>query len=530
MLPGKLYTPEDVARIAWRRRWFIAVPLVAATVAASVALRYVPDLYRSETVILVVPQRVPDSYVRSTVTARIEDRLQSISQQILSRSRLEPVINDLDLYAEERRVRPMEDVVDKMRLDIIAEPVRGDAFRVSYVSRDATMAQKVTERLASLFIEENLRDREVLADATNQFLESQLTEARDRLVQHEKRLEAYRLRYAGELPTQAQSNLQALQSLQVQVQGLTDSVARDRDRRLMLERQLGELQRQNRAAGDTQDSSTNSATLAGLPEGSAQKQLAAARLALQSLETRLTTEHPDVIRAKSMIADLEPKAREEQRALAAAAVADVSAPGAVAVSTARSTAERAVADLRSELSTVTRDIGAKEAQLARVQQDIDGYRARLSAIPTRESEMTELMRDYDTLRAVYTDLLGKHENSKVAANLERRQVGEQFRVLDAAHRPERPFSPNRPFYTAAGAGAGLVLGLALVALLELRDNTFHRDDDVTQVLGLPVLAIVPHMTNAIERRRQRFRHVAVSSAAIVGVASIAALLAYRVWL
>lgn len=532
MLPGKQFTPEEILRIVWRRKWWVFTPFVLATIATVAGLRYVPDLYRSETLILVVAQRVPDIYVRSTVASRIEDRLQSMNQQILSRTRLEPIITEFNLYPVERARLPMEEIINRMRLEIKAEPIRGDAFRVSYVARDPVIAQKVTERLASLFIEENLRDREVLADATNQFLESQLEEARNRLVQHEKRLEAYRLRYSGELPNQAQSNMQAVQTLQSQVQGLTDSVARDRDRRLILERQLAELQRENLATvGGSSATPRDSAELDQLPEGSAQRQLAAARTALEALKTRLKAEHPDIIRAKGIIADLEVKARAEQEAIAAAAkeAAETAATGASAAPAPANPADRRVAELRAELTTVTREIDTKEAQLARVQQEMDGYRARLAAIPTRESEMTELMRDYDTLRSVYTDLLGKRESSKVAVNLERRQLNEQFRVLDPARRPEVPFSPNRQYYTLAGAFAGLALGLALVALLEFRDNTFHREDDVTHALGMPVLAIVPMMMNTAERRRRRLRALATSGVALVGAVGVAAFVVYRVW-
>ena len=160
------------------RFWVLLVPFSIVAACTAIYARYLPDVYRSDTLILVVPQRVPESYVRSTVTTRIEDRLQSISQQILSRTRLERIIQDFNLYPEERRVGIMEDVVEKMRRDIAVQVVKGDAFRVGYVGTEPRTVMKVTDRLASLFIEENLRDREVLAEGTNQFLEAQLEDAR----------------------------------------------------------------------------------------------------------------------------------------------------------------------------------------------------------------------------------------------------------------------------------------------------------------------------------------------------------------
>ena len=243
MLPGQQYLPEDLLRIAWRRKWLIVIPLVAAAIGAAVVTQRLPNLYRAETLILVVPQRVPESYVRSTVTARIEDRLSSIQQQILSRSRLERIIQDFDLYPDERRRLVMEDVVERMRRDIEGPTIeRGDAFRVGFVSKDPRLAQRVTERLASLFIDENLRDREVLAEGTSQFLDAQLEDTKQRLLEKEKTLEQYRRQYSGELPTQVEANLEAIQRLQLQVQSLTEGLNRDADRRATFERQIADLE------------------------------------------------------------------------------------------------------------------------------------------------------------------------------------------------------------------------------------------------------------------------------------------------
>ena len=199
MIPGKQYSFDTLLQVARRRKWLIILPAIIVGAIGAAIVWSLPNTYRSETLILVVPQRVPESYVRSTVTARIEDRLQSISQQILSRTRLEKIIRDLDPYPEARGVKPMESIVEDMIEDIEVTVVEGsEALRVTYVSTHPRMAMKVTERLAGLFIEENLRDRENLADATNAFLDTQLEDARRRLVEQEKQLELYRgLQYSS---------------------------------------------------------------------------------------------------------------------------------------------------------------------------------------------------------------------------------------------------------------------------------------------------------------------------------------------
>src|SRR5512138_1013253 len=244
MLPGKVCKPEDVLQVLKSRIWVLLLPFAIIAAGTAVWVRHLPDQYRSETVILVVPQRVPESYVRSTVTTRIEDRLQSLVQQILSRTRLERIVRDFDLYAKERQTGIMEDVIEQMRRDIGVQVLRGDSFRISYIGDNPRTVMKVTERLASLFIEENLRDREVLAEGTSQFLEAQLEDARRRLVEQEKKIEQYRQRYSGQLPSQLQSNLQVIQNTQLQIQMLTEALNRDRERRLVVERMAADLSAQ----------------------------------------------------------------------------------------------------------------------------------------------------------------------------------------------------------------------------------------------------------------------------------------------
>jgi polysaccharide chain length determinant protein (PEP-CTERM system associated) len=491
MLPGKKYTPEEVLTILRRRVWLVLVPFAIVSAATAVVARILPDRYRSETLILVVPQRVPESYVKATVTSRIEDRLQSIAQQILSRTRLERIIQDFNLYVRERRTGIMEDIVEKMRRDINVQVVKGDAFRVSYVGNEPRTVMKVTERLASLFIEENLRDREVLAEGTNQFLEAQLEDARRRLIEHEKKLEIYRKQFSGQLPSQLESNMQAIQNVQLQVQTINESMNRDRDRRLVVERQIADLNAEVLAAATT--IAPVETTAEGGIVGTTAQQLEKARATLQALTPRFKPGHPDLLLWQRRIRDLEKKAEQE------ALDAPVSTPKpATAIELAR---QRRLNDLHAELEQLDRQIAHKSNEEKRLRDLAAGYQGRVDMAPTRESEMAELTRDYTTLQTLYSNLLSKKEESKIAANLERRQIGEQFKLLDPARMPEKPFSPNRELITLFGLVAGLGVGLGLVALLEYRDVSLKTDDEVASVLSLPVLAVVPLMQSDGERRR-----------------------------
>ena len=505
MVPGKKYTPDDFLDIARRRIWLIIVPFVLVATATAIVSKRTPNLYRSETVILVVPQRIPESYVRSTVTSRIEDRLQSIGQQILSRTRLERIILDFNLYAATRRTAPMENVVEIMRRDIEVETVKGDAFKVTYVSGDPNAAMEVTNRLASLFIEENRRDREVLADGTNQFLESQLEDARRRLAEHEKRVQEYRQQYSGELPTQVQSNLQVIQNTQLQVQSIVESLDRDRASRIVLERSIADATASDERSGDTTVAPVEAAAS---PE---EEELETARRALRELQARLTAEHPDVIGAARRVRELEAKAVPVERHAAPAGRPEVR-PARTAAASSR------LRNLQNELQNLDGQIVNKEAEERRLRAVIAGYQVRVEAAPKRESELIELTRDYTTLQQLYTGLLAKREDSKIAANLERRQAGEQFRILDPARIPEQPFSPNRMRMNLIGAIAGLALGLGLVGLLEYRDTTLRTDDDVVSTLKLPVLAVIPLLVTSVdERLRRRRRWAAVAGAVSIMV-------------
>jgi polysaccharide chain length determinant protein (PEP-CTERM system associated) len=513
MIPGKHYTPEIILGIAWRRKWLIAVPAVLIAAIACVVTHYLPNRYHSDSLILVVPQRVPESYVRSAVTTRIDDRLQAISQQILSRTRLESIIQEFNLYADRRKIDLMEDIVERMRKDIDVDIVKGDAFRVGFTADDPRVAMRVTERVAAFFIDESLKDREMLADNTNQFLESQLEEARRKLVEEEKQLEEYRRKHDGQLPTQLDANMQGLHNTEMQLQALVDSLNRDRDRRMALEQQIADASMAGssdvpaaRPLGAVTDDSA--------PVGTAADQLRAAQALLQGLLLRLKPQHPDVLRQKRIVAEL------QRRADAEAGAAPVST--APRLTPAELMRQNRLRDAKAEKATIDRQINAKNAEEGRLRGVLASYQQRIEAAPAREAELSELTRDYDTFQQNYRSLLVKKQDSQISANLERRQIGEQFKILDPARLPEKPSSPDRPKLYAIGILAALAIGLACAAVAEYRDRTLRSEEDVKLVLNLFVLATVPVLEPARPSGRGR-RVLAGSMTAIVGLAGVGAL-------
>jgi polysaccharide chain length determinant protein (PEP-CTERM system associated) len=485
VLPGKTYTLDEIIRILLRRWWLILLPLVLGTTAGILGYKWLPVQYRSETLIMVIPQRVPDSYVKSTVTTNVEDRLRSIGEQIQSRSRLERIIQDLDLYKDRRGAGTLEGAVLRMRDDIdLKLEGKESSFRVSYVSSDPKIAQKVTERLAALYIEENLRDRENLADSTSSFLDSQLQDAKRQLIEQEKKLEEYRRRYAGQLPSQLQGNLQSLQSAQMQLQSLGESMNRARERRLLVERQIADAQT---LPVDVVLPGIAVASPEALAPVSAAQQLEAARARLDVFKLRYTQDHPDVRAQEQTIRDLQARVEEEARRPPAPAPDKPLSPSEVA-------RRKRLSDLQAELKVIDLQLAAGQIEEARLKATMADYNSKISVVPTRESELVELTRDYSTLQETYSSLLLKREDSKLAANLERRQIGEQFKILDPASLPERPHNQKQRLGVLAGGTlGGLVLGLLLVGFLEYRDSSFKCEEDVHRVLDLPVLALIPVM-------------------------------------
>jgi polysaccharide chain length determinant protein (PEP-CTERM system associated) len=491
------YTPGEIAHLIIERRWILLVPLALGIAAAPLLAPFAPALYRSETLIMVVPQRVPDDYVKATVTERVEDRLPAINEQILSRSRLERIIQEMDLYKDLRAREVMEDVVAKMRSDVFPTLLGDDAnsFRIAYVSDNAETARKVTERLASLYIEQNISDRENQAEATSQFLDTQLQDAKRRLVEQEKKLEDYRKRNSGQLPTQLQGNLQAIQNANLQLQAINESTNRALERRLLIERQIADTEAMPipapvAAAGGAE----------AVVATSTAQQLEFARARLSVLLQRYTPDHPEVVSLERQVVELVAKLEQETPVSATQAIQEK--PLTVAEATQR----KKVLDLKAELVVVDHQLTANRAEEQKLKAAITAYQAKVDAVPTRESELVELTRDYSTLQTAYASLLLKREESLIAANLERRQIGEQFRILDPASRPERPYNQlQRLGVMSAGAVAGLILGLAIVGLLEYQDSSFHRQEDVYATLSLPVLAMVPIMASDRERRVLRRR-------------------------
>lgn len=500
------HTAGAILKIGWRRKWQIVLPAIAIAAVASWWVHRLPDRYRSEALLMAVPQRAPEAFVRSTVTTRAEQRLQSMTQKVLSRTELERIIREFDLYAEHRKTGSMQDVVDQMRRDVEIRPVKGDAFRLGFSADHPDMAMRVVERLVALFVVESSLDRASLAERADQFLQTQLEDARRKLIDNESRLAEYRHRHNGELPDQLEANVRGLHNTELQIQVLSDSLNRDRERQLMLERALKDarltelIESRGRKASDDVSKLTTSG------------QLEKAEAMLKDMKSTLRDQHPDVVAVRQKIAELRLQATDED-------ARRTESGGAGAAEALRDGRRE---ELLSELSALEKRIVQKTVEGERLRGVLANYLRRIEAGPTREAELAALTRDYDTLQQTYRALLTKKQESEVAANLERQPIGEQFRVLDPARLPEEPSAPKRARLYALAAIGGLGVGLLLAVILEWSDRGLRTQEDVRAALGLPVLAAIPLVS-----ARPRIAHRATLSAVVTGLLMCMAVLAWR---
>jgi polysaccharide chain length determinant protein (PEP-CTERM system associated) len=465
--PARSYNLDDYIEILRRRIWYLVIPFIVIMIGTTIFALFAPRVYKASTLILVTPQKVPEAYVHPTVTSRIEERLQSISQEVLSRTRLEQVISQYGLYKNESKNLSREEVVELMQKDIKLElPKKNEDkgfFTISYQGEDPNLVTTVANRLASLFIEENLRLREQQAVGTTEFLANELVAKKAKLEELEEVVSRYKREHMGELPEQRDTNLRILEQLQTQNQRVGENLRAAQDRKLYLQKQLTDLELTGRGVASTSRE-------AGGPEaaGSYESQKDSLTKQLSDLRAKYTESHPDVVMVKKKLADLEAKKD----------VYDIK----------KDPRYRALANQLSLTDIEIKRLQSEEAQIA---SQINRYRGRIENLPSREQEMASQFREYNNTKESYEVLLKKSQDAQQAEDLERRQKGEQFRVIDPARVPEKPFSPDIPKVLLIGFVISIGFSFGCVIIREQLDRSFHDAGDVEVTLGLRVLATIP---------------------------------------
>jgi polysaccharide chain length determinant protein (PEP-CTERM system associated) len=494
MLGHRELTMRDYAEILKRRFWLI-LAFAVLFLGIGLGISYdLPPQYMSQTLVLIEQQKVPENYVKPVVNEDLNGRLASMKEQILSRSRIEPIITRFDLYGGNKYT--MDDRVDMTRKAIGINPIpygqssRGmPGFFITFKAQDARTAQQVCGEITSLFVSENLNAREQSAEGTTDFLKQQLEDSKRNLDEQDAKMAAFESKYLGRLPSQEPANANTLQALTAQLDVATQTVSRLQQNETFIEALVTQQPQ----------GTTNIDPVTGTSENALQTQLKDAIKQEQEMETLYTPDHPDIIAMKRRIANLRAEIAHEP-----------SAP-AKAETTISSSDSPQLQQLKTQLRAIKLSIASAKQDQARIVEKVRSYEAKIESSPMVEEEYKQVTRDHETALQFYNTLLTKMNESTMATALEHRQQGEQFRVMDAPNLPEEPTFPNRRIFAGGGFAFGLSLGLLITALLEYRDTSLRNERDIWAFTKLPTLAVLSyinvldHPDNAGKRKMRFFR-------------------------
>ena len=441
--------------------------------------------------ILVIPQKIPDEYVHATVTEDVADRLQTITEEVMSRTRLQKIIDDLHLYPKLQGKVSKEDIIATMRKDIEVEVSTkehpdsrrsgGASFKIAYLGPTPEVAQRVTDEIANLFIQENLKSRAEQAQGTNKFIGNELDKARADLAVQEEKIRQFKASHLGSLPEQSASNLQLISQYQSLAQANSEAIDRAHQQKVYLQSML-----------NMSGVGKGAAAVVAPPPTPLQLELQKAKQDLSAARQKYTDSHPDVVRLQEQVAELEQEVKSQPASAVAAASSSAAGPNMVQ-------------QLQSQLAAIEQEIKARTGRQQQLEGQLSSLQGRVENLPAVESQFADQNRDYLATQKNYDSLVEKQSASAMAAELERHDQSEQFRILDPANLPSRAYSPNLAIINGAGFLASVIIGLLLAFYMELRDDTIHDADDLTRYLSIPMLTTVPRIPSSALLQKGRLK-------------------------
>jgi polysaccharide biosynthesis transport protein len=497
-------TLNHYLKIAIRRRWWLLVTTCGVAIATVLGSLLLPNQYTSQATILALQQQVAQRYVTPNSSYSVREALDSLTQAVLSRSRLLALIQEFGLYPKESHRLGPEGLVQLMRKNIEIDPIQKEpdspdvnAFKISFTADAPKVAQQITVRLTYLFIDENLRLQEEQDTGTTSFLKGQLTGAESQLKEQEQHLRNFRMQYLGELPEQQEGNLAILSGLHMQLQNTMGEISRAQEQHVYLTSLLDQYKSLSAATGAAPGAATPS------PLMSAQQDLDKLKSRRAALLTQYTAKYPGVQEIEEEIAQQEAlvaRLRTHNRPGAKSGqLSSFMSPGGSDSSS--------VAQLNSQLEANR----VERANLAKVEKNLESqiavYEQRLNLTPVRQQQLADISRNYDLSKKNYTDLLNKVTQSELATSLQQRQQGQQFRVIDPASLPEQPSSPDHLKIALGGMAAGLLLGAALAYFIDSMDHAFYSEKDLAAQLKLPIVVALPAVLLPSEERRRAWKRI-----------------------
>lgn len=515
---------EDYVDVVRRHKGWILGPAFAGLVIAVVVAFLWPDTYVSDALIRIAPPSVPERYVASNVNLQVGQRIASISQQVLSRSNIQALINENLLYPRKRNRVPDADIIEQMQRDIELRPVSAlrepgatsTAFRVRFSYENRYIAQKVVSKIVSALVDTTMTARSNESTMTTDFLKDRVKAAKDNLDKIENQLTDYRLRFSGKLPEQLQSNMQQLNTLSTQLSATSSAINRATQEKLQYESQLRSAKEQLESIpttpGGALEAAAKNERLIQM-----ERQILEMESLLSGLRQQYRDTHPDVRRVTAQLENVK-KTREsllkvEEKKVAAAP--QKKEPVAPTREQAQMTA--ALERMQSLIQAKDMEIEQLVKDQARIDKSIRIYQERIDASPFGEREYARLTRDYGMAKQQYEELTMKTGQSSMATDLENRKQGELLEVLEQASLPQTPSQPNRWYIVTAGTALGFLLGVFLSGAREMQDTSLKNLKDVKAYTGLPVLGSVPLVqSDFVEQRKRRLLWLAWSTACMVG--------------
>jgi polysaccharide chain length determinant protein (PEP-CTERM system associated) len=491
MLGHRALNVDDYLAILRRRWWMLVLPAAIFPIVGYGVTYFITPQYVSQTLVIIQQQQVPEDYVKPIVDQDLDSRLASMREQILSRSLIQPIIEKYNLYGNDKMA--MDDRIDLTRANIGIKPIHSDVarsnglpgFYISFKASDAHTAQLVCEEVTGLFVKQNLLTRTAVVEDTTKFLQSQLTDAKNVLDDEDAKLAAFERQYSGNLPGDEQGNVNVLSTLDTQLEASTEQISQMESNKSYMEAMLAQQ---------------SAATPAGAsPAQTPQAQQAELEKLLADeadLKAHYTDQNPDVKAVHRKILEL-------QKEMAQAADAPPAPVSPVAPTPNRADPLN-VQQLRAQLRSLDQGIQSKRKEQDQIQEEVRAYKARVESTPQIKQEFKELTRDNQTAQSNYDSLLAKINQSKMATDLEIRQQGEQFKVLDQANLPDGPIYPRRIVFIMGGLGAGIGIGLVIVALVEYKDTALRSERDIWAFTQLPTLAVIAWSGDVAHIKPTRF--------------------------
>lgn len=551
---------DDYIAIVKRRIWQFILPVVILFPIAAVVAVALPAVYRSSAVILIEQQTIPSDLVRSTVTSYADQRVQVISQRVMTTQNLGNLMETYDLYPDIRREFGLATAVEKMREDLQLEMISAEvvdprsgrpteatiAFSLSYDAPAAGTAQKVANEVVSLFLNENLRERKEAVREAAGFLEMESAKLAEKIDELEGELAAFKQQHGDSIPELMDVNLQLLQRTEDRLRDTEQAIRALEESNIYLEAELAQVDPYSALYSSTGERVLSPAdrlraleaeyvglsarysenhpdrvkmrreidalrrTVGNIDTGDLHRQLREQRNELSSLRERFSDEHPDVKKLEREIAATEGRL-EQARAAGGnrgAEVLDADNPAYI--------------QLQAQLSGNQAKLESLRATAEELQDKLAELEGRVAAAPKVEREYRALVRDYENTMASYREVKDRQMQAQMAESLESQRKGERFVLIEPPLLPEEPYSPNRLAILFLGVVLSFGAGVGHLALREALDDGVYGAQAIQKITGAAPLAVIPLIETEAERRARGRKRLLILLAVVVGLASLAA--------